>query len=169
MPDDFLRVYLNDHLAGAKAGLQLAKDCLDHNPTGPLSIFLSELVTEIEEDHDVLKNVYDRIEGTENPAKQAMTWVMSKASRLKLEGTFSQYTDLTRLEELEGLSLGVHGKHKLWAALDAACGSDARFSDIDFQALAQRARRQHDQIEHHRLEAARKAFSPDVEKTTPPS
>ena len=158
MNDAFLRVYLNDHLAGAEAGLQLAKDCLAHNPSGPLSDFLPELVTEIEEDHAVLKDLYTRVHSTENPVKKTMTWLLSKVSRLKLEGTFSRYNDLTRLEELEGLALGVHGKLKLWIALEAAVGADDRFSDVDFSRLQQRAQHQYDQIENYRIEAARKAF-----------
>lgn len=169
MNDDSLRVYLNDHLAGAEAGLQLARDCLAHNPTGPLSFFLSELVSEIDEDHKVLKDVYARVHSAENLPKKAMTWLLSKVSRLKLEDAFSKYTDLTRLEELEGLALGIHGKRKLWAALEAARGTDERFRDVDFQALQQRARRQHDRIEHRRLEAARKALSPEAGTTTRPS
>lgn len=174
MNDDHLRVYLNDHLAGAKAGLQLAKDCLAHNPTGPLGAFLAELVVEIKEDDETLKDLYAQMPGTENPLKKTASWLMSKVSRLKLEDALSAYTDLTRLEELEGLSLGVHGKLKLWAALEATRALDERFSDVDFRALQQRARRQHDRIEQFRLEAARsafsdRAFSPDVEKTPNPS
>ena len=159
MSDDFLRVYLNDHLAGAKAGLQLAEDCLARNPTGSLGVFLSELVIDIKEDDAMLKNLYARVHSTENVAKKATSWLLSKLSRMKLEGVFSQYTDLSRLEELEGLMLGVRGKLALWTALEAACGLDERFSDVDFRQLQQRARRQHDQLEEHRLKAARKAFA----------
>lgn len=164
MSDDFLRTYLNDHLAGAESGLQLAKDSLSHNPTGPLGGFLAELVQEIEEDRAVLQDVYSRVQDTENPIKKEASRLATKMSRLKLEGPFSSYTDLTRLEELEGLALGVYGKLKLWAALEAACASDDRFGDIDFQTLQRRAQHQHDQLEHHRRHAARKAFAHDHEE-----
>jgi hypothetical protein len=159
MSDDYLRVYLNDHLAGAKAGLQLARDCLSHNPTGPLGAFLWELVAEIEKENDVLKDLYSRVHPAENPAKKAVMWLASKASRLKLENALSRYTDLSRLEELEGLTLGVHGKRKLWLALQDHAATDERFGDVDFQALQELARNQHDQLEHYRRAAARKAFS----------
>ncbi len=167
MNDDFLTTYLNDHLAGAQMGIQVARDCLKHNPTGPLGDFLVVLLAEIEEEYEQLKNVPARLSSTENPAKKAASRVASKVARLKLKDAFSGYTDLTRLEELEGLALGVHGRQKLWAALEAACGSDERFSDFDFPALQERARRQHDGLEHHRLEAARKAFAP-IAKTFRP-
>ena len=159
MSDKFLKTYLDDHLAGAEAGLQLAKDCLAHNPTGPLSTFLPELIDEIEEDHETLKDLHDRVPGRENPVKRTMTWLLSKMSRLKLESMLLQYNDLTRLEELEGLLLGVRGKLALWEALDAAGLSGERFSDVDFRRLQERARRQRDRLEEHRRRAARNAFA----------
>lgn len=159
MKDELLKTYLNDHLAGAEAGIQLAEDCLARNPEGPLGDFLAELVTEIKEDHRVLKDLHDRVPGRENTLKKMMAWMLSKASRLKLENLLLQYTDLTRLEELEGLLLGVRGKLALWEVLEAACASDERFNDIDFQELQQRAQLQLERIEHHRLEEAKKAFS----------
>lgn len=159
MRDKLLKTYLNDHLAGAEAGIQLAEDCLAHNPEGPLSDFLAELVTEIKEDHRVLQDLHDRVPGRENSLKKMMSWMLSKASRLKLENLLLQYTDLTRLEELEGLLLGVRGKLALWEALEAAYASDERFSDVDFQELQRRAQHQLDRIEHHRVNAAKKAFS----------
>jgi hypothetical protein len=158
MRNEHLKTYLNDHLAGAKMGLQLVRDCQAHNPEEPLSTFLQQLAEEIDEDHDVLIDLYARLPGRENVLKKATAWLASKASRLKLESILLQYSDLTRLEELEGLLLGVRGKLALWEAFDTACVSDERFSDVDFRRLQQRARRQHDQIEEHRLRAARKAF-----------
>lgn len=158
MSDEFLITYLNDHLAGAEAGVQLAKDCLAHNPTGPLAAFLPELVAEIEEDRDVLKHLYDRLHRGENTLKRMMTWLLSKASRLKLENVLLQYSDLTRLEELEGLLLGVRGKRALWESLEAA--ADERFSDIDFRQLQQRAEHQLARLEAHHHEAARYTFAP---------
>lgn len=159
MNDKHLRTYLSDHLAGAEAGLQLAKDCRDHNPEGPYRDFLSELVTAIEEDHKVLQDLYSRVHSRENPVKKTMTWVLSKMSRLKLENLLFQYTDLTRLEELEGLVLGVRGKLAMWEALEAACASDERFRDIDFHQLQDRARQQLEQLEKYRRKAARTAFT----------
>lgn len=158
MNDRLLRTYLNDHLAGAEAGLQLAEDCLAHNPTGPLAAFLPELVAEIEEDRDVLKDLYGRLHSRENVLKKSMTWLFSKMSRLKLEHALLQYSDLTRLEELEGLLLGVRGKRALWESLEAA--ADERFSDIDFHRLQQRAEHQLARLEAHHHEAARHTFAP---------
>lgn len=163
MKDQNLRTYLNDHRAGAAAGLQLAKDCRDHNPTGPLHDFLSTLVTEIEEDVEHLDRLHEQLHSTENPLKKTSAWLFSKASRLKLEGVILEYSDLTRLEELEALLLGVRGKLGLWNTLEAVCAPDPRFEHVDFGELQQRAQRQLEGLKKHHLEAARRAFNENVE------
>lgn len=56
--------------------------------------------------------------------------------------------------------LGVRGKLALWTALGATVAADARFGDIDFDELARKAEQQLDELEQHRLAAARDAFSP---------
>lgn len=163
MKDQNLRTYLNDHRAGAEAGLQLAEDCRDNNPTDPLHDFLSELVTEIEEDIETLDDIYGRLHSTENPLKKGSAWLFSKVSRLKLENLFLQYSSLTRLEELEALLLGVRGKLALWNTLESVCESDPRFTDVDFTRLQQRAQRQIEGLKKHHLTAARQAFNENVE------
>jgi len=54
-----------------------------------------------------------------NPAKLAAAWLAENVGRLKLNGQFLQYSDLSRLLELEGLGLGIHGKMDLWRGLIA--------------------------------------------------
>lgn len=157
--DKFLRTYLNDHLAGAEAGLQLARDCRAHNPSGALGGFLAELIEDIEHDRNVLRDLYSRVHSTENVLKKTTTWLASKMGRLKLENVLLQYSNLTRLEELEALVLGIRGKLALWDALQEACGTDPRFEDVDFEALRTRAARQVEAAEKHRLNAAKKAFA----------
>lgn len=159
MQDEYLRTYLNDHLAGAKAGLQLAKDCQAHNEGTDLAASLSQVIPDIEDDHQVLKEIYSRVHSRENPIKKSLTWLLAKAGRFKLEGTLLRYSDLSRLEELEGLMLGIRGKLALWSALEASLASDARFDDIDFARLQQRAQHQRDTVEEHRIAAAQKVFS----------
>lgn len=159
MNDRHLNVYLNDHLSGALAGIKLAEDCRAHNPDGPLHEALSDLLLQIREDRDVLQDIQSRVHGTENPLKKLMTWLLSRMIRLKLQNLFFAYTDLTRLEELEGLMLGIRGKLALWSSLEAAAGSDDRFADIDFSRLQQRARRQLDLLEPHHVQAAADALA----------
>lgn len=164
MNDELLRIYLNDHLAGSVEAVELIEHFLASNPDSTLDSFLKQLLADIKQDQEVLRDVRKRVGGTESRMKDAMAWLLDKLSRLKLN-EWSEHKDLSRLEKLEELVLGVRGKLALWASLEAVCRSSDRFSDVDFQSLKQRAQQQLDQIERHRIEAARKAFAPSDDKT----
>ncbi len=165
MRDKLLRIYLNDHLAGSVVAVEQGEHCLTNNPDGDLAALLTRTLEEIRKDQAVLKDLLDRIGGTENPLKQAASWVSEKVHRAKPSGEVLGYSDLNRLEELEMLVIGITGKRALWDGLDAACASDDRFRGVDFRALALSAQRQRDAIEPHRIEAARRAFASRAEET----
>lgn len=156
--DEPLTTYLNDHVAGATLGKELVERCLSNNAKTPLGDFLAQLLSEIEEERAVLKDVLERLGSGANPVKTAVTWLGEKASRIKLSNPLGAYSDFNRLEELELLLLGVRGKLALWQALEAV--ADERLSSVDFAALSGRAKGQLEHIEQHRLSAARAAFAP---------
>jgi hypothetical protein len=52
-----LGIYLNDHLAGSAAGLELARRAARENRGTPLGDFLSTLATELQEDRALLQQV----------------------------------------------------------------------------------------------------------------
>jgi hypothetical protein len=153
-----LRIYLNDHLAGSAAGRELAKRCLKNNAGNALGRYLHELLPQIEEDQAVLESVLDRLGEPKDRVKPAFAWAVEKVGRLKLNGQLTGYSDLSRLLEVEGLSLGVEGKLSLWATLKELAPSEARLASYDFDAMIERAVHQREVLEEHRREAARIAF-----------
>ncbi|HMB93941.1 MAG TPA: hypothetical protein VKP65_24035 [Rhodothermales bacterium] len=158
MNDNLLRIYLNDHLGGSVGAIEVLEYCIEKNPDGALGALLCHLLKEIQADQKVLKDLLNRIEGTENPVKKGVAWVSEKIHRAKPSGEIFGYSDLTRLEELEELTVGITGKQSLWQSLHIVGEADVRFHDVDFQALARRAQQQRDELEPHRLDAARYAF-----------
>lgn len=158
MHDRFLRIYLNDHLAGSVMAIEQIEHSLDENSEGELSAFLARMLDEIRGSQAVLKEVIDRVGGVENPVKKGASWLSEKVRRAKPSGAAFGYTDLTRLEDLESLMLGTRGQLALWTTLDALPDDD-RLSGLDFGRLAARAQRQHEAFEQHRMEAARRAFA----------
>ena len=158
MSHKLLSIYLNDHLMGATAGLELARRAYGSNRDNEFGSFLGPLAEEIAEDRETLIELMDRLDvGTDRP-KVLAGWVAEKAGRLKLNGSLLGYSPLSRLVELEGLSLGVEGKLSLWRALKATIAHDERLAGIDLDALIERAAGQRQGLERHRLEAARLAF-----------
>jgi hypothetical protein len=132
-------IYLNDHLAGANAGVELAR-----------RVAPGEVAQEIEEDRAVLLEVMQRLSVGRDPVRVALGWGTEKMLRLKPGGRF---------EDLEALSLGVEGKLALWTALQQALGDDPRLRGIEFEPLMARARSQRRRIEQQRLDAVAEALA----------
>ena len=92
--------------------------------------------------------------------KRAGAWIAEKVSRVKLNGHLMSYSPLSRMQELEGLSMGIAGKKALWDALGSLPAEDG-LTGFDFEDLAQRAQDQRDTVEQLRLEAAGEALVAD--------
>ena len=145
--EDDLSVYLNDHLAGATAGVNLA-----HGAVG------DEIAAEIEEDRGALIEVMDHLRVRQDPAKVALGWAAMQAARLRFAAELLGHAPVSRLEQIEALALGVEGKLALWQALRHTHGSDPRLEGIDFEDLIARARSQRRRLERLRMRAADEAF-----------
>jgi hypothetical protein len=154
-----LGIYLNDHLAGAVVGLELAKRAETSNRGNDFGRFLGRLVEEIEEDRRTLERVIDRLGVRRSRVKPALALVLERLGRLKLNGRVTAYSPLSRVVELEGLMLVVTGKLGLWRALERL--GDPRLTEFDLHALAERAKRQQSELEAHRLRAAEIALPRD--------
>lgn len=153
-----LSIYLNDHLAGATAGVELARRARGSNRDGEFAEFLAELAEEIEADRATLQDVMRRLGVGEDRLKVAVAWAAEKAGRLKLNGSLLSYSPLSRVVELEGLTVGVHGKIGLWQTLKRLSAEDARLAAFDFDELVKRGRNQLRRLERHRRKAGDIAF-----------
>jgi hypothetical protein len=154
-----LTIYLNDHLAGATAALELSRRIAANNRNNAYTQTLAELAAEIEADRDVLIGAMDRLSISRDRVKLAASWLAEKIGRLKLNGELVHYSPLSRLEELEILLLAVHGKLSLWDVLRRIHGSDPRLLGIDLDDAIARARVQRRSIERLRRRAAREALA----------
>jgi hypothetical protein len=152
-----LSTYLNDHLAGATAGLELARRARGENEGTPLGRFLEQLESEIEQDRQTLIDVMDRLEVGRDRLKLAAGWLGEKAGRLKPNNRLFGYSPLSRVIELEGLALGVEGKRGLWQTVRQL--EDPRLAEFDFDALLERATAQREGLQERRLNAALDAFT----------
>jgi hypothetical protein len=153
---DPLAIYLNDHLAGSTAGVELARRAASNNAGNEYGSVLSGIASEIEEDRAMLEALMDRLGVGRDRVKTAAAWMAEKAGRLKPNGHLLSYSPLSRLEELEILLLGVSGKLAMWRALDHALHE--RLGGIEPSALEARAESQRSRLEALRLQAADEAF-----------
>jgi hypothetical protein len=158
MDDRLLGIYLNDHLAGATGGLELAQRLHGRNQGTEYEERLGRLAQEIREDRDTLLTIMSRLGAVPNPLKTRAAWAAERLGRLKMNGRVLAYSPLSRVEEMEAMRLGVDGKRSLWRALKETRGADPRLEGIDLQELIARAERQSEELEAMRLSAATGAF-----------
>jgi hypothetical protein len=154
MSRDALGVYLNDHLAGSVGAVEMVERTIRENQGQPFAERLSRVLTDIQEDQAVLESLIERLGVGQNPIKKAGAWLAEKAGRVKLGGT-DDAGDLARMEVLEALAMGIHGKRALWRALRVVAARHEVLDGLDLDRLERRAAEQHDTIEAMRLEAAR--------------
>jgi hypothetical protein len=150
---ELLGIYLNDHLAGATVGVELARRLRASNEDDPeFGPMLAEVCAEIEVDRETLKAAMDQLGVGQSKLKPLAALLGERLGRLKLNGRLWGYSPLSRLDELELLQIGVAGKRRLWRALEHTHAGD--LSGIDLGALAERATEQLRRLEALHLKAA---------------
>lgn len=150
---NLLAIYLNDHLAGATLGVELARRLRDSNPDVPeFGAPLCEICVEIEADRETLKEIMGRLGVGQSKLKPMAAVFGERLGRLKLNGRLRGYSPLSRLVELEALQLGVAGKRRLWRALERTHAGD--LPGVELDALAERATEQLRRLEDLHLKAA---------------
>ncbi|MGH3984858.1 MAG: hypothetical protein ACRDST_19775 [Pseudonocardiaceae bacterium] len=154
-----LETYLNDHLAGAAGGSELASKISSEYAGTRFGPFLAELARDIEQDKTTLEELMDRLGMQQSAIKQGASWIAEKISRLKLSETMTGDQDLKRFMEFETLSLGIEGKLLLWRALIEIRDSHAELAATDLDRLAKRAESQRSNLEDHRLQVANAALT----------
>lgn len=154
-----LRIYLNDHLMGAALALRVVRRSAGSNRGEPLGDFLQELHTEIAEDQEALKRLMDAFGFPVDPLKQAAAAAGERLGRLKLNGSLTGYSALSRLVELEGLHAGVDAKLRLWKSLRQVAPTHPQLDPPTLDRLIGRAESQLERLEPHRTDAASRAFA----------
>jgi hypothetical protein len=153
-----LAIYLNDHLAGATAGRELARRAASGNRGSTYGPFLENLALQIDEDRESLIGLMRTLDVDVVRLKVIGGWAAEKVGRLKLNGRLLGYSPLSRVVELEGLALGVRGKLALWRVLKDLEAVEPRLEHIHLDELVNRAEAQLLGLEEQRLLAAAQAF-----------
>ena len=153
MATEALAVYLEDHLAGSVAALNLMEELAEMHRGSPLEATLRRLHAEVSEEQGGLRGLLARIEATPSALKQAAAWVSEKVGEGKLALVARHHPALATLQGLESIALGLQGKLALYRVLVQLAPEDPRLQG-DFTALADRTVAQHAAIETERQAAA---------------
>lgn len=154
---DPLAIYLNDHLAGATAGVELLRRAAS-SAEGEHRETMRRLLHEVEGDRAALIDLMGLLEVPVRHYKVAAGWLGEKVARLKPNGRLVGRSPLATLIEAETLLLGVQGKAAGWRALRVVAEHDRRLSTESLDALVARAERQAEDLEALRKDVAAAVF-----------
>ena len=154
----YLRIYLQDHLAGSTAGLELARRTRDANEGTEYGPPLARVADEIEADRRHLQSIMEELDVGGDRIKVAAAWGLEKVGRLKLNGELKSYSPLSRVVELEGLLTGITGKRGLWTSLLLVAPDEPRLDGQLLTRLRDRADDQRSEVEALREKASIEAF-----------
>jgi hypothetical protein len=153
----YLRIYLNDHRAGATGGISLARRCQRNNEGSALGEEMRSIVEEFGADAASLSRISSGLGIRENRFKQSAAKTAEWLGRFKLNGEIRTYSPLSRLLEVELLLSAIDAKRSLWKAL---MSSDVPVPiGIDLRELDDRASRQRARLRPHHIRAAHAALA----------
>ena len=130
-----LVIYLNDHLAGATAGVELARRTAQEHRGSAYGETLERLRKEIAQDRLALVRLLADLDVPVRRYKAYGAWLGEKAARMKPNGRLLRRTGLSLLVEIEALRLGAQGKASLWRGLLAASAQDSRLDADQLEEL----------------------------------
>ena len=155
---EVLATYLHDHLAGAEAGVEMARRLEKRVSGTPEAHALGRLADDVEHDRDELRQLVEALGHSDHPLKRAAGWVAGKAQQLAVAEPLTRDEHLSLLLQAEAMALGIEGKRALWEALLAVAAEHPQLAEVDLVRFAGRAREQRGRVETVRLAAARRAF-----------
>lgn len=158
MDTKLLGIYLNDHLAGSRSGLDLARRALRENRDNAVGRYLQNFVRELEDERTVLRQIMRALGVPPNEFKLVAAAVLERLGRLKPNGFLVRYSPLSRMVELEALTVAVIGKRCMWTLLQRHARAERRLAGFDFETLIAQAEEQHQMLDRLRLHAAETAF-----------
>jgi hypothetical protein len=153
-----LTTYLNDHLAGSVAALEIVDHLIEHAQKSQWRTSLAQLRKDIEEDQEILRDLLKKVGGSESPMRKAAAWLGEKIGEVKLRLDDRGNGELRLLEALEALCLGIQGKLALWRALATTAERVSELQQLDYAELERRGTEQFEQTDALRLEAAAEAL-----------
>jgi hypothetical protein len=153
-----LGIYLNDQMAAAVAGSNLARRLAASERDSTKADVLERLACEFAEDRAALQDVMEALDVPVRHPETWAAWTAERMGRLKLNGRLVRRSPLSRVLELEAMRLGVEGKAAGWRTLRASAVSDDRVDAHRLDALFERARAQIDVLERLRVDATAEVF-----------
>jgi hypothetical protein len=155
----FLAIYLNDHLAGAAAGVGRSRALAKAHQGRPDEERLQRLADDIAADRGALLAVMGSLGIPVRHYKSIALSVAEMAGRLKLNGRLKERSPLTDLVEYEFLRVAVEGKAAGWRTLRTIADRTPDLDADELESLHERAQAQISLLEELRRSAVAEVFT----------
>ncbi|TDC93461.1 hypothetical protein E1161_10630 [Saccharopolyspora aridisoli] len=144
-----LSIYLNDHLAGATVGVELAFRAARANRrrAPDVSARVRALAEEIRADRRSLREIMAALGAKRAHFKIFAAWLGEKAGRFKPNAGVLRRSPLSALIEVEALQIGVQGKIACWRTLLSAAEREPDLDPRHLRTLLDRAQQQLAELE----------------------
>jgi hypothetical protein len=152
----FLRIYLDDHLAGARAGCHRAQRLAEAEAGSKDAAALASFAADVAADLRALEDVMKSMGVEANRLKTGLATLGEKLGMVKLNGRALRRSPLSTIVELEAMRMAVRGKRSLWETLRIVL---AEGSPVDLEALIARADAQAGLLAGLHAERAAQTFS----------
>jgi hypothetical protein len=152
-----LSIYLRNHEAAARAGLDLIRRTASSQRRRPYGEVLRQLLVESQEDLDALHGLMRRLDVKPDPVLGTALRLGERVGRLKPNGHLVRRAPLSDLVEVEGVLSAVQLKAAGWRSLVAAGVADR--DELDVVSLVGRAERQVERLAEVHRQAALSALS----------
>jgi hypothetical protein len=154
-----LAIYLNDHLAGAAAGVGRARALARAHQGRPDEERLQRLADDIAADRGALLAVMGSLGIPVRHYKSIALSMAEKAGRLKFNGRLKERSPLTDLVEYEFLRVAVEGKAAGWRTLRTLADRTPDLDAGELDTLHERAQTQITLLEELRKSAVAEVFT----------
>ncbi|MGW2256092.1 hypothetical protein ACWCXH_39030 [Kitasatospora sp. NPDC001660] len=145
-----LDIYLNDHMAGATAGVQRARHLARATSGSALGGAMGPLAADIAQDRESLRDIMRALGLPVRRYKVCGGWLAEKAGHLKLNGRLVRRSPLSTYLELELMRTAVEGKTAGWQTLRQLSAAHPLLDAEVLDELLQRAAHQQQVLEHWR-------------------
>ncbi len=156
MTDRYITIYLRDHLAMGRAGIDFARRVANSNDHNLIGSRLDEFASGLDEEIDAILRAMELLDIEPSQLKMAGAWLAEKAGRLKFNGEFKRYSPLSRVLELEFLMAAVQARKGLWKTMRDARKVYPALDELPIERFAARADEQLTELSGMHQKAARK-------------
>ncbi|TWT62829.1 hypothetical protein [Rubinisphaera italica] len=117
MQEKRMRIYLDDHLSMIVGEMELIERCHNSNRNSELGFFLIQLLSDLRVQKEIVEKVFHCLDfevSIQGQLKQGAAWLAEKIGRFKLNDSLLEYSDLSRVVELEALLAVTQERIALW-------------------------------------------------------